>query len=622
MKKLLSMPKNPNIFLILAIIIYPLLWVCHGIGFLDTGYSIFYYKQVFNNSFIWGASQTILTSIIGGLWIKIFPFMEYTSCKLGYALIIILINFLMFKTLKDVFKNKTLLLLTLLLSTICMIHLDVYFLNYSILTVLFFIAGSYFLYSGIINKSKLNIFISSIFFSLNIFVRCANILGILFVFMPFIWSFFNIQQNKNKIKEELKNSLKLSIVFLSGYILTAIAFLICLKITGFLDFYFKDIQNLLTPALYTDSHHSYFYLLNLYIKTYFKSLLLSIIVIGLFSVSYELIANNLKNKFLFFIAFIFFVLLLFYTNSLITPDFFKGISLIQTPIISFLIMFVYKSSFYWIWFGYFLFLGIFLFIPFCILFDKKTDNKLKLLCFLGILTALFSLAGSSWYFFPGYWFLTTISIYYILDLGNFKDISLNKFYKFKKIGLSIIIFLSIFSILTRNSGLGDYTGIKYLNTTINNNMFRGSYTSKERADVINDFIKIYPNYIKEKDSLLALPNIPLMHYITNAKPALDTSWTLCLDYRIFNEKLDKIEKNKQFPVILISKYNNNSEGWPKYLILNPFDNVKDCSIYSHSDPQLRDQCEQKKAIEKFISRNNYDNVWENSVFVMYKKPNL
>ncbi|OGH96820.1 MAG: hypothetical protein A2039_06360 [Candidatus Melainabacteria bacterium GWA2_34_9] len=617
--KVASTFKKRDCFLILAIIIYPLLWVCQGIGFLDTGFSIFWYKQIFNhNGFIWGTAPTILTSIIGGLWIKIFPFMEYTSCKLGYAVIILLINFLMFQTLKDVFKNKTLLLLTLLLSTICMIRLDVYFLNYSSLTVLFFIAGSYFLYSGIINKSKSKIFISSIFFSLNIFVRCANILGLLFVFAPFIWTFLNFLQNKDKIKEALKNSLKFSIIFLSGYILTAIVFLLCLKITGFSDFYFKDMQNLFTATVYPDSHHSSVYLLNLYINTYFKSLLLSIIVIGLFSISYGLI----KSKIWSFISFIFFVLLLFYTNVLITPGFFKGISLILVPIVSFVIMFVYKSSFYWTWFGYFLFPGIFLFIPFWILVDKKADNKLKLLCFLGILTALFSLAGSGWYFFPGYWFLTAISIYYILNLENFKDISLNKFSKFKKIGLSIIIFLSIFSIITRNSGLGDYTGIKYLNTTINNNMFQGSYTSKERAAVINDFIKIYPNYIKETDSLLALPNIPLMHYITNAKPALDTSWPLCLDYRIFNKKLDKIEKNKQFPVILISKYNNNHEGWPKSLILNPFDNVKDCSIYSNSDPQLRDQCEQKKAVERFISRNKYDIVWENSVFIMYKKPNL
>ena len=83
--KYISIFKKPDFYLIMAIIIYPLLFVWGGIEFSDTGTTFYYYKQIFNNpNVILDITPTILTSIIGGLWIKIFCFMEYTSCKLGF----------------------------------------------------------------------------------------------------------------------------------------------------------------------------------------------------------------------------------------------------------------------------------------------------------------------------------------------------------------------------------------------------------------------------------------------------------------------------------------------------------------------------------------------------------
>ena len=117
--------------------------------------------------------------------------------------------------------------------------------------------------------------------------------------------------------------------------------------------------------------------------------------------------------------------------------------------------------------------------------------------FFGILVAFFSFAGSNgdYYNMPGYWFLTIISIYYILNLESFNRISLNNVYKFKKIGLALVIFISIFSIFTKDSCFYDSTNKISLNTTIKNHMFWGSYTTKERADVLKDFINTYPRYI-------------------------------------------------------------------------------------------------------------------------------
>ena len=610
--KYISIFKKPDFYLIMAIIIYPLLFVWGGIEFSDTGTTFYYYKQIFNNpNVILDITPTILTSIIGGLWIKIFCFMEYTSCKLGYALVIILINFLMFKILKDIFKNKTMLLLTLLLSTICITHLDCCFLNYPVLTVLFFILGVYFLYYGIINKSKLKIFISSMIFALNISIRFPNILGIFFIFIPFIWNFFKKDEEENK-KEDFKDSLKNSMIFLSGYLLTLIIFILCLKFAGILNFYFEGFKYWHSP--YPDDHHSVYVLLNRYIETYSKALLLSINFIGIFYFFNELIHNRPRYK-IYIISLIPVLVVFQCINSLtlrILPDLFNYFPIFSWPVIS--IYQLFSEDFYQK-LGYYLFLGIFLFIPIFILFDKKANNKLRFMCLLGMLITAFSLAGSYWYFLNGYWFLISISIYYILNLEIFD--------KFKKTGLSLIVFLLIFTIFTK-TGWNDYAGTMDLKTIItnhkfmNNNMFRGSFTTRERADAINNFIEIYPDYIKQGDSLLAWPNLPLMYSITNTKPVLGTPWPDLIDYRIFNEKLAKIEKNKKFPVILESKYNVNFKPWPKRVIPNVYENnIKDCSVYS-TDICTRNQCEAAKNIYIFTEKYKYSKVWENEVFVIYR----
>lgn len=614
--------KKFDLLLMLAIIIYPLLFVWAGVDLSDTGYSISMYKQIFRSpEMISNSSSIILTSILGGLWLKIFPFMEYISCKLGYALIIILINFFMFKIFTDIFKNKTLLLFSLLLSTICITHLDWFFLNYSSLTVLFFISGSYFLHKGIINKSKSYIFISSILFSLNVFIRFANVLGVFFFLTPFIWNLFNIQQDKDKINQELKNSLKFSIIFLTGYFLTIVCFLLCLKFSGCLSLYFDGFKYLNVSS--SDNHHSIPFLLNLYIATYLKSILISLNFIGLFFIFFKL-KEIKKTKNISLILMLPIILLFLSVNTLIVrPNLINKISVFDFPAVSILLMFQEYES-YWFHLGYILFLGIFLFIPCFLLFDKKADPKLRFLSFRGILVALFSLAGSNWSFLNGYWFLILISIYYIFNLENFKNSSLKRDSKLKKIGLCLIVFLTAFSIITSEACLNDYSSIMDLgkiiknHAFINDSRFAGIITTRERAETLNNFIKIYPNYIKPTDSLIAWPHLPLLYYITESKPALGVTWPSVLHYKIFNAKLQELAHNKNYPVILISKYQDNCKVWPKRLILPPYENITDSSIYAYSNPFLRDLCEQNKTIKNFIKQNNYNKVWENNAFVIYK----
>lgn len=613
--------KKINILLILGIILYPLIWVPFGIDLTDSGYVMFYYKQIFSNpEAISSDSARILSSIMGGLWIKIFPFMEYTSCKLGNALIVIFINFLLYKILKNIFKNKTALLFSLFISTICITRPFTQFLNYSSLTVLFFVLGIYYLFSGIINKSKTKIFISSVILSLNVFIRLPNILGIFFVFIFWFWNFINIQAgnypDKETVKKELTTSLKFSAIFLSGYLLTALIFIFGMKLTGVLDLYLEGFKAIFFYAK-TGTTHSISFLLNLYVNSYFKAISISLNFIGIFWSFYEITKLRFcrKNRFRFYFLSSLILFFLYINTFEMTYPLYDKTSYFDLVLSPFILLFI---NGFWYTLANFLPIGIFLFIPVYVLFDKKSEAKLRLISFLGLLVSVLSFAGSDGYFYniPGYWFIAVISFYIILLPENIKKLSLNAQHKLKKVGLLFIIFLSIFSIMTKECCYYDSSNKISLNTTIDNNMFRGSYTAKERASVLENFIKTYPAYIKKDDTLLAWPSVPLIHYITNTRTALKTPWPATMDYRIFKKNLEITEKNKKYPVILISKYITTHRKWPDSPE-NKNINEKNCNIYT--DCNDINYCEERKMIYDFIKRNNYLVTWEDKVFVIYKK---
>lgn len=613
--------KRINYILILLIIIYPLLWVPFGIDITDTGYVMFYYKNIFNHpEVISNSSSIILSSILGGLWIKIFPFMEYTSCKLAYALIIIFINFLLYKIFIDIFKNKTLLLISLLLATTCIMRPFIQFMNYSVITVLFFILGTYFLYNGITKNSKTDILISSAVFSLNTFVRLPNILGLSFVLMFWIWNFINIQagnyKTKQEIIEKLKSSLKFSGIFLAGYLITAIIFLLILKLTGTLGFYIAGMNELL---LYSklDTSYSSNILFNIYLKAYQKAILISINFIGIFWSFYEATKCKFEIKNAFRILTLIFIILFFICLNTFEIMPFNVVNSLNKLITKTFQLFSIRD--FWHYMTMFLSIGIFLFIPAFILFNKKAEIKLKLLSLIGILIALISFAGSNAaiYNIPGYWIIAVISAYYVLNYENTKD-------SIKKIGTYFVIFLLILSVITKRGFFSDSKNTISLNTPVNNHMFWGSYTTKERASAIKDFIKISPKYIKKNDLLLAWPSLPLMHYMTDSLSAVGTPWPTVMDYRIFKNNLEIKEKNNEFPVILISKYLTTSFlEWPRVLIKDPYIYNSNCSVYSKCDVYssciFRDGCEEEKIVTSFIKRNNYQLVWENDVFEIYKR---
>jgi hypothetical protein len=138
LKKFFSYPK----VLISLIFLYPLLFIWQGLDFTDCGYLATNFQQFFHDP----ASNPMslwLTNLIGGVWVHLFgDLLGYWGLKLAGVLIIYLTIYFAYLILKP-YLEKTELLMGLLLSMIFIFRWPI--IHYNNLTVLFFVAGAYFL---------------------------------------------------------------------------------------------------------------------------------------------------------------------------------------------------------------------------------------------------------------------------------------------------------------------------------------------------------------------------------------------------------------------------------------------------------------------------------------------
>ena len=136
---------NPLSF-ILILFIFQLFFIFQGLSLTDSGAYAIMYQNIFD------APESVefhfnfwLTSIVGGLWLKLFPFMGLLGLRIfgilmtGFTLLIV---YNLLKPHVDVISLRIGLLIWLVLVTI---EFQLEF-NYNQLSLLFWVAASYFLF--------------------------------------------------------------------------------------------------------------------------------------------------------------------------------------------------------------------------------------------------------------------------------------------------------------------------------------------------------------------------------------------------------------------------------------------------------------------------------------------
>lgn len=558
-----------------------------GFDVCDEGFSLTFYQQIFDNpnnveyNFVYW-----LSGVFGGLWYRLYE----QGGILWFRILYIIVNastlIVSYNILKH-FINKRIALIGL---TMVVFINDFGFLVFyhNHLTALIVLLSIYFLQKGIIKRHYLSLLIGGILIGINVFSRLPNItLFILILAIPFS----NYLNNK-----PIASAIKPMLIMTLGLLLGLIIVFIGLFGLEHFEIFKNAVLTIVSLGETKNSTHGLMYLMQTYIYNYkmlaiqfCKLLIVFVFVLG-FSNYFK--KNTLVNRLIFSAGLI--ILILFFKSG--------GIYIIYA-------------------------LG---FIGVCgVLVSKNQIVSIRVLAFMALLIMLFLPLGSSGGIYDiGYicvWLAIPLFLYFISQLNNvsssFKTIQ-GLFLNLSKHSIKYLLLIIVFSYFIAkvyNIFHGAYfdSGSRLEKTyKINNKYAQRIYTTKERADIINNLLASLKNYVKPGDYLLAYDNIPMVHFLTETKPYMYNPWVWIYDENSFEEKIMKAEQEiNEFPIVVQQKFNTIGE-FSQPIADYMSENKENSFLYNKRRMII---------MNKFLKRNDYKIVWSNPYFNIYEsnknKPN-
>lgn len=543
----LKIPNKSYNWLIALVIIFPYLLIFQGLDFTDVGHSLTNYQQIFiEPSSIQNSFACWLTNIIGGIWTKIVGDLGLFGAKLGGALVISSTAFITYTIFKD-FLEKKHLLIGLLLAEIVAFSRSVIIIHYNNLTSLFFILSVFFLYNGILHKKNNFIFFAGFILGLNIFIRFSNILGIILIVIVFI----------------------------------------IMKLLGHYELFLNSLKNLFGMALDSSSSHAGEYLLRrLYtdhlsvIKHSIRTIVITILISKIFCK---------VNRYLRDFALLFFsiIIVFYYFYDLRISYIFALVGVMYIALIISIISF------------------------------EKNNINIRLISLISLTVLFITPLGSgngirnAKY---GMWLAFPLLVSYISRLRELNlNINLNTYFgrnnskflikqsEMVFIGkILIVFFLSFALIFSYRYTYRDTSRRINMHYQVNHPKLQLVYTTKERAEVVEELLNKISKYAQKGDYLLCYEMTSMVHFLTQTKPYLYNSWPMLYQPMLFKEAVQRaINEKKELPVIIRAKKNTASFEWP-----NSRTGLRISSQY----------IENRKIMECFIQAYHYKLIWENDFF--------
>lgn len=578
---------NDKSFLLILLGIQ-VLFLFQGIDFADEGFHAAFYQQIFSNpeSMVTNFMYW-LTGIVGGSFYYFFPDLGLIGLRIQGILII-------FSTMVIVyfFLKKYINILPLRLSTLILILFtvnEIKEMHYDTLAAFLNICSAYFLFNGLKDNKNIRIALSGVFISLSMFTRLPSIV-LLVIFLAIVYHGF-IR------KQKLIYVIRQVFVLFGGFVVMTIAVLGFMKLIGHLSYYYETLQIVFGWSGSSEDSHNLKRLIVQFVKDYSKSIIYGLfLILSMFALikidNFQTHQFKFKTKFTY-----------------------QSIKAGIVAITIYLLIsqhFTYSSAIT-------LFSGISLITAIIILLNQNVKNEIKLLAFIGSLVLFFEPFGSAggiatagrhslWIIFP----LAVDYIFSIKTIGGKLKISGEKqdysidfestrtqvnTFKHYFIGLCLLVTL-YFSYYYPYFDMSDR--IK-MTSGIENKLAKGIYTTKERAQVINELLKESATYVKKDDYVFAYDCIPMYHFLTETRPYIGNTWPWLYVPEVFDIKLKKAKyRSKVLPVIILQNMSTLSTNWPQ--------NAEN-KITRTPPEQLRDS-----VMFEFIRNNNYKKVWKNLAF--------
>ena len=584
---------NSNFFFLL-LFCYQTIVIFQGIDLADTGFYGTFYQQIFNDpQSVTYCFMFWLSGIIGGLFIKILPFAGLLGLRMLWVVVFTIIIIVTYRFLKN-YVSPGYLQISLFLLTLNLNNdpKEFYYNNFS---SLLYVLAAILLFNGLKNRQPFALAGSGAIISLNMFNRFPNLLGVGLALAIIYYGYLE--------KETVKTIVNNILLFLAGFILTTLIVLFVMELLGHLQIYLGALKILAgigkRPVQVKPNQD--FYSITKMTKTIIHHWVVAVIMAA-FLISSVLSFYFFENKIKKLIP-----------KSNILFSFLKiiiiaGLAILVTKGVITNLTVLYLIT------------GICLIIG-CAMIIFDSDKDINLLLFIGIFILLVHPMGSSegietveiyslWIAFPivadRIIAVTSGSTFtfknYIKPFRISHFIQDNQLAEARKIIVALTIFASLF--YTYDYPHSDMENRAAMRYTVDNKYMKGVFTTKERAEEINELLIASSKYVKANDRVLAYDCVPIFHFMTETVPYTRNPWPWLYQSNTFKRELEiAAGNNKQLPVIIMQTALTlgNGKNWPVKTITQDY-------------LKLPINIDRNEILEDFINEHKYHEVWSNDYF--------
>lgn len=497
------------------IFLFPFLFIWQGGDLTDTGYNLTVYHFFFERLHSGVTDSLIfLTELLGGLWMKVFPFMGALGIKLLAILVFSTNVFLSLRILKGLFPKSQLIPLFILPAVVFCLRAFPIVFNYDLLTSFFIIFFIYRLRNKENSLTYKNFVLLGVLSSFMMLARFPNI----FILLIFPTALF-VTQLLNLIDLRIRFFLRLICIYLLSFIIGTLGFFVVLQNLGWYDIFINNFLNL--SNLFADSHESYniSFVLNRYLlDTFYFSLYFTATAILFFGLRYLLQKWNYSILISALLLLGLCILSLYpfvfnYNNSVkyITPALIiipfiaykppKNTAYIALILLFFLFIQIAGSNT-----GIFLKISLLFILAFPLSMLHLTSKLSNRLGFFGLIPSLYTLFLS-----------TLIHFVFIYGIGvNFK-----------------IRVKAIYPI-----NLVQYKGIR---------------TTQDRATKIENIVGDLKSHKGQNQKLFIYGHQPMLYYLSDTAPAIKEFWLVGNNLTSFTTLFNEISNLDQKPIFLDTK---------------------------------------------------------------------
>ena len=519
--------------LVFLMIVYPLVFIWQCGDLTDTGFFALNYQNFFSDLKLGKVeSLTFLSNLIGALWFNLFPDLGIIGLKFLYVIFLYGIISVLYLILRTRKTHSLVLVFAIFCGLAFQERATEFTFSYDIASW-FFLVSTGFLYLKAVDDQKPHFFIiSGVLYCLACLSRFPNVV-LVFLF-PLISLYAEVYKVNGQKYKLLLEAVKQYFLFVLGFLLAGVWFLITLKQNKIYDAFISNFYVLSVSS--TSSNGSSYSLANL-INLYLNEVLVFIphaVSISIVMVIVSLIFkySGFKNRFVIFITMFFLLFCL---------------------------------AFY-IYFGFSYSSKIKFLVPaFCLfplLYSIIIKNKFGLIAVVFIIVGLTQVAGTNTgillKFCYGFIVLLPVSLMFLFD-NIYLDFK-NNIFPTKPvllIGTSIIL---IFLIVGRIGSVyhvanGLFSRLKTI-YPIEHDKMKYVHTTKNNANYIKELCEGIKKHKGKNNSLFIYGPQPMFYYLTENAPIIKKVWlsnNVIAEVELFFLINESIKKSQKYPIIVDTK---------------------------------------------------------------------